>query len=296
LTLTVGLRLDYEQQEVRHTSVTSSPTLGGTVLQSFQYADEQSFHAALPKASLSWSWTRSQFSYASVSRGYKGGGYNQTPNVEADIAGGYDPEYATVYELGHRADLLDRRLSLNTAVYHTDYTNKQVVILESPRFYFENAGRARIRGGEVELQAKAAPGLEIFANLGVIHTEITRYDVPVGTGTDLTGKRLSMAPSYDGYLGLQYRHTTGIFLRPDLQLVGDYAADTDNNIIQAPYRKLGLRVGYEWPQAAVYLWGRNLNDAEYLTRGSTTSFPGAQRLVGVGGEPRTLGASAQFEF
>lgn len=308
LTLTLGLRADLDQETADITSLTKTtlpftpPALapliqGGT----FSYDDERRFHALLPKASLSWSWTKTAFTYGTISRGYRSGGYNNTPFTRRDVEGGYEPEYATVYEVGHRATFLDRRVSLNLAAYHTDYTDKQVVILDTPRYYFANIGRVAIDGGEAELNTRPMTGLDVFANIGVVHSRIAEYGGPTvgAAGTplpDLTGNQLAMAPSFDAAIGAQWRHPLGIFIRPEIQFTGRYYADNDNNISQDPYQTLALRIGYEWDHAGVYLWGKNLGEAHYLTRGSTTSFAGNEHLVGVAGEPRTVGASAQVEF
>ena len=305
LTLTIGLRADFDREsvDVHSSASTTLPVpqiIGLAQIANFDYEDQRNFHAFLPKASLSWSWSKTSFTYGTISRGYRSGGYNNTPWTKQDVMDGYDPEFATVYEIGHRATFMDRRLSLNVAAYHTDYTNKQSLILDSPNYYFVNAGRVAIDGGEIEITARPSPGLDLFSSLGVVHSRITEYGGPLvgfqGPLADLTGNQLAMAPAFDASIGGQWRHPIGIFIRPEIQFIGRYYADNNNNISQDPHQLLGLRVGYEWDRAGVYLWGKNLGQAHYLTRGSTTSLGGDERLVGVAGAPRTIGASAQVEF
>lgn len=310
LTLTLGLRADLDRETVNATSITRTslppaftPPAISYLVQAgtFTYEDERRFHALLPKASLSWSWTKTAFTYGTLSRGYRSGGYNNTPFTRPDIEGGYEPEYATVYEVGHRATFLDRRISFNVAAYHTDYTDKQVVILDTPRYYFTNIGRVAIDGGEAEFNARPMPGLDIFSSLGIIRSRIVQYGGPLvgATGNalpNLEGNQLAMAPVFDSTIGAQWRHASGLFIRPEIQFVGHYYADNDNNILQDPYQLLSLRIGYEWDQAGIYVWGKNIGEAHYLTRGSTTSFSGNEHLIGVAGEPRSIGGSAQIEF
>ena len=52
--------------------------------------------------------------YASVSTGYKGGGYNSRATIAANI-GPYDDEEVTSYEIGAKSTLLDNRLRVNVA-------------------------------------------------------------------------------------------------------------------------------------------------------------------------------------
>ncbi len=302
LTLTLGLRGDLEFQRATLNQRAVAPALGGAQVAGFDFSDEQRFHAMLPKASLSWSWSKSSFTYATVSRGYRSGGYNDSAQFEQDIDGGFDPEYATVTELGHRAVLFDRRLSISGAIYHTAYTNKQFVILDAPHYYFVNAAEADINGAELEIEGRLGSGIQVFANGSAISSRIKSYDGP-STGTagnplpDLEGNRLPLSSDFTATLGLQWRHTSGLFIRPEVNFVGRYANDIENNIMQDPYQLIGLRLGYEWDRAGVYVWGKNLGQARYLTNGSTTSFKNTpEEFVGVAADPRTVGASAQIEF
>ena len=57
------------------------------------------------------------------------------------------------YEVGEKARFLDRRLTVNASVYYEDWT--QIQLEELPFGYplFDNAGDAKIYGGELELKA-----------------------------------------------------------------------------------------------------------------------------------------------
>ncbi|MEE9279148.1 MAG: TonB-dependent receptor, partial [Myxococcota bacterium] len=70
--------------------------------------------------------------YGSYSRGYKAGGFNLDPNARQLIGGvryqdesQFKPEFADAYELGLKAQLFDRRLTVNSAVFYTQFEDFQ---------------------------------------------------------------------------------------------------------------------------------------------------------------------------
>src|SRR5690606_29347429 len=107
--------------------------------------------------------------YGQISTGFKGGGVNPRPYLEQQAVP-YEQATATSYEVGLKTTLLDRRLRLNTAYYHTKYNDYQGQVsacpdISPPGFPFcsatRNIGDAKIDGFEVEFDARPMPGLSI---------------------------------------------------------------------------------------------------------------------------------------
>jgi len=283
-TLTVGLRVDYAKQTVDY-SYRDNLTAG------FDYAASRSDTLPLPKASVAYAWSDDVLTWLSAARGSTPGGYNMTPASVAEIDGGYDAETAWTYEVGQRVAALDRRVRLSCAAFLTNYQDKQVTVLLPPTMYLiRNAARARITGVESDLSVNVAPGVDVLAGIGALRPVFIEYD----SGTsDLTGNHLPMAPSYDGYLGLQWRDEVGLFMRVDLSAIGSYYADDQNLIDQDAYRLLAAKIGYETTAWSVFLWGRNLSDSVYWTRASATQ---SGQQVAVSGEPRSVGITGLTRF
>ena len=283
-TLTVGLRVDYARQSVDY-------TYRDNLTPGFDYRGSRSDTLPLPKASLSYAWSDDVLTWLSAARGSTPGGYNLTPASVAEIEGGYDAETAWTYEVGQRVAALDRRLRLTCAAFVTNYRDKQVTVLLPPTTYLiRNAANARITGVESDLAVNVAPGVDVLAGIGALRPVFTSYDP--GTN-DLTGNHLPMAPSYDGYFGMQWRGESGLFVRGDLSAIGSYYADDQNLITQDAYRLLSAKVGYEANAWSVYVWGRNLSDSVYWTRASITQ---AGQQVAVSGEPRSVGITGLTRF
>ncbi len=284
-TINLGLRAERSATDVDFTGRDNlSP--------GFDYTDDRSDVELLPKAVLSYAWDDDTLTWLSASRGFKGGGYNLAPASLAEIEGGYDPETAWSYELGQRVATPDRDLRLSFAGFYTDYRDKQVTILEPPQTYLvRNAARATIIGVESDAALRIAPGVDLLAGAGALRATFKEYQAD--PSSDLSGNHLPMAPSYDAYIGTQWRGESGLFARIDLNAVGSYYADDRNEVDQDAYGLLGARIGYEAEHWAVYLWARNLLDAEYITRASVSPTAGA---VAVSGEPQVFGVSASGRF
>ena len=116
--------------------------------------------------------------YGTTATGFKGGGVNPRPFTPGQ-ARGFNPEVLTSYELGFKADLLDRRLRLNGAVFLSDYTDLQIAVLSCPQFdppgtpaqpcaAPQNAGNAEIKGFELETFITPVDGLQIDGSLSHI--------------------------------------------------------------------------------------------------------------------------------
>ena len=163
-----------------------SPELGGSgafnqtgtvIATTSNFEGQRTDTAFTPRASVSFQPNDDHNVYASYSRGFKGGGFDprgqstQAPSQRReDIYDflAFDPETVDSYELGWKANLLDRRLQLATALFRADYKDVQVpgsagctlVIGGVPTQTFcgitTNAGSASFTGVEFEGTAAVA--------------------------------------------------------------------------------------------------------------------------------------------
>src|SRR3546814_8099991 len=63
--------------------------------------------------------------YAMVSRGFKSGGFQDTPSSAIDAATAFDPETAVQYGIGQKSRFFDGRLIWNNTLYWLDYRDLQ---------------------------------------------------------------------------------------------------------------------------------------------------------------------------
>ncbi len=113
--------------------------------------------------------------YGSWNRGVKGGGYNSpvfplSPPLDyTDEFMSYDPEQLDAFEVGFKSTLAEGRVFLNGAAYYYDYKDYQAFQIIGIDTITSNA-EAESYGGELELQASPADGLDVI--LGVAYNDI----------------------------------------------------------------------------------------------------------------------------
>lgn len=246
-----------------------------------------------PRIQLAWRPDAERMLYVSATRGARAGGFSR---LAADPAP-YDPEYLWQYEAGFRSTWFDRRLGLNAALFHIDWTDQQVTqIVGAGQTRTTNAGRSTSQGLEVEAVLYPAEGLEASARLGLIEARYDRY--VNASGQDLSGKRLVNTPSATVGASLQYRRPLdplpfALLLRGDYELVGGHYFDPENRLRQDAFSLLNLRVGLENERVSASLFVRNALDTRYRAYGFTDSFG---HDVAIAGDRRLVGAVLKVKF
>ena len=119
-------------------------------------------------AGIDWQASDEVFVYAKTSGAAKAGGWN----LRAGGLPSFRPEKVKDVELGLKADLFDRRVRFNTALFHTWKSNNQAIVNSfvpgiGVTQFIQNNGKARIYGIENELTVQPYRGLQIAANLSL---------------------------------------------------------------------------------------------------------------------------------
>lgn len=180
--------------------------------QGFTPADEWS--KATWKLGMDWFVNDDSMVYATVSTGYKAGGFN------FGVAGAesYDPEEVTAFEIGSKNRFANDRVQLNATAFYYDYTDLQVFQVVDRTIIVRNAAEATIYGAELELIAMATDALQFDASLGLLNTEYNDFILPSNlfldptgapTNVDVSGNNLINAPEKSGHIGAQYTFSLG---------------------------------------------------------------------------------------
>ncbi|QOV96003.1 TonB-dependent receptor [Novosphingobium sp. ES2-1] len=104
-----------------------------------------------------WRPTEQTTLFAKVATGYVSGG------ILSGIP--YRPENLTSYELGAKTQFLDNKVRLNVAAYYNDYKDLQTQNFINGRQFFDNAGKAKIKGFEAELDVVPVAGLNLSGSV-----------------------------------------------------------------------------------------------------------------------------------
>jgi outer membrane receptor protein involved in Fe transport len=275
-----------------------------------RYADNAGFdfHPANNLWGASVSVTRTladaQNAYATVSRGYKAGGFNLTQFVLPNQAE-FSPESLWSFELGYKAELLEHALRINTDVFYMKRRSLQVKTSEQldpydPNTFVMFTGNADSGfnyGLESDLQWQATQTLTFGVSLGLLQT---RYHGFVQGGEVLPDRALPNAPSWQAAINATYHDPRGPFARIDVTGMGSYYFDLPPNwTTSKPYGLVNGRIGWQVERWAASLWGRNLLDKKYAVRGfyfSDIPQDPTSRLYTQLGDPRAWGVDLSYSF
>jgi outer membrane receptor protein involved in Fe transport len=151
-----------------------------------------------PKFNLSFTPSPDLTLYATAAKGFRPGGGNEivptSGTVEGDACAAslaslgktsnpstYGPDSLWNYELGEKARFLDDRLTINSAIYYEDWNHIQRdVTLSCGYIYTDNAGKADIYGGEVEVNARVTDELTLNANFAYTDAEYAVTSLEAG--------------------------------------------------------------------------------------------------------------------
>ncbi|MXO65277.1 TonB-dependent receptor [Altererythrobacter endophyticus] len=267
---------------------------------------------------VQYRWTDNLMTYGQISTGFKGGGANQRPFTPSQAIP-HQPETLTAYEVGFKSELFDRMMRLNVSGFINKYddilvsvtTCPEGVIPRNPCALPINAGKATVKGFEVETTIEPVEGLLIDASLAYLdfkYTQMSELAVASGVGLEDEGQ---YAMPWQWSIGAQYQIDLGSVgtLTPRVDVNFDDSFNRNaNNVDAATGGKdifgqidsrtlLNARLTYEtvdgdWMLA---LEAKNLTDKLYYTdvfdnRGSTSVVQGSP------GQPRTFAVSIKRRF
>jgi len=130
-------------------------------------------------------------SYFTISTGFLSGGLSESLDLDGNIPE-YDPEEVVNYELGMKLDMLDNTLRVNTAIFYTDYQNRQLTSIGinpetgSIASRTINAKESSITGLEVETTWLPLDNLELTFNYAYNHGEIQEFEDKTIVGANET--------------------------------------------------------------------------------------------------------------
>jgi iron complex outermembrane receptor protein len=187
--LTAGLR--YSEDE-KSTDVSRKEFAG----QLEDFSNQDSWSKLTWKLGTDWQVTRDNMVYASVSTGFKSGGFLQQKDAES-----YDEEEILAWEFGSKNRFFEDRLQANITAYSYEYTDMQLRTIRELTSVVTNAGESEIKGIELELLARPIENLELSAALAYTDAKFVTYfdddpldDIPKTSPLDLSGNDLARSP------------------------------------------------------------------------------------------------------
>lgn len=313
--LTLGVRYTIEKRKINGGVIvngTDDPNRRGGLSQTFK---EPTWRVALDHR-----FTPDVLAYGSVSRGFNAGLYNgnsvagfrtetQNPRVR--------PEFLTAYEIGTKADLLDRHLRINLSGFYYDYKDLQQQIYDAGAVVTINAASAQIKGIDLDVIVRPINSLTLSVSGTYLDTKYKSYPAapnyvvnPNGSITagiaasgipgslNAAGKKIVNAPEWSWTASASHVLETSM---------GSFTTSANLNYrgktFSDPLNRFALPTRYvldateRWTDADgrffVSVWAKNLLDKQYDYAINILTPTG---LVGNPAPPRTYGATIGFEF
>jgi len=280
----------------------------------FAQRGQDSFSNTSWLLSANWRFSDDVMGFVRVSTGYKAGGFS--PRSATLVQ--FEPEEATAYEVGVKAEWFDRRLRTNLSLFQTDYKDLQVQQFASgtggASSNTANAAEATFKGFELEVVALLAEGLIVDASYGYVDPEYDRYDFrdPLTNQVSNVGPiaRFSNVARNSLHLGAEYsfvvtgnsrlaarvdwfdRSQRYFFPLDFVNIFNEQVKDPGTENLRARLALSDMPLGGGTWEVA--LWGDNLTDHENVGYG--IDFGG----LGFGGryytEPRRYGVDVKVRF
>lgn len=271
-----GLRYSTDDKTYRISNLRSTVPIRSNGL--FNVRAQKDWSATTWRIGANYKLAADHMLYGVISRGYKSGGFQDTPASATDAGTAFDPEYATQYEIGQKSRFLDGRMTWNNTLFWMDYTNLQTSQLIGLVSRTTNAGQATIKGYETALSLSPGGGFDLDASYAFTDA---KFDVFFEGADDLSGNRISRTPRHKLVLSPSYRRALangGAFkVAVDYRYESFIYDDNSNNNLEVrePTEFVDARVIFTAPEDhwSLTLWGKNLTDE--LTRTHQTTFLGA---------------------
>jgi len=277
--------------------------------------NEPTYHAGTGRVVLDFQPDGQNLIYATLSRGYKPGGWTPDIGGPPTPTNVYKAEYVVNTELGWKATMLDSHLRTAIDVFHMNFQNYQATVATDPNnpatSVTTNVEGTKIKGLEAQVQALMGPvtlegGLSLldakYGNLAIFETPgIIGPNNPAAPSLiNLNGREVDYAPKVSGNLGASYTVDVGQGkLVPRLDW--SYQGRQWTSFFEAPWQQipsrelLDFRIAYD-PKPAWRFEGyvTNITNKLYAVgiNGSSIPYIGSYYF----GPPRLYGVSAAYSF
>lgn len=300
---TAGLRLDYERANLNYRS---SCDTGYDIMHLLPNGYKEYFNTVnididdtgkfkrqyftwMPKVSVLYNLPGNSGNvYATVTKGYKSGGFNTQMfsevlqqrlmrimgignEYDVNSVVGYKPEYSWNYEIGAHLATSDAKLTVDVSLFYIDCRDQQLTMFppgSTTGRIMTNAGKTSSMGGELSLSYLPSEHWHFNGSYGYTNARFREFFNGV---ENYKGKVVPYAPQNTVFL--QALYSCKVNFIADCKLICDINMkgtgkifwNESNSLYQKFYTQLGASVMAESKNWSIQLWGKNLTNTVYHT-------------------------------
>lgn len=278
-----------------------------------RYSDSAKFSKPTIRAGYRWEIASGINNYFTYSQGYKSGGYNEQA-MSATSALPFREETADSFELGFKTETADRKLRVNLAAFYVKYNDLQrdavvpfvdpITGLPGQETRTTNAGKAHVKGIELEISSAPTTGLTLGAAVGWQKAKYDEFITDVngdGVNDDASYLKLRNTPKWTASANAHYEFPPMDWGVVSVNADINYQAEYESTTLNAPFTQgqertlVGASIG--WTDAneryRVSVYGRNLLNEVY--RVSANSVAGLFNFTNYA-PPRSFGIEGSVKF
>lgn len=260
--------------------------------------------------------------YVQYARGYRSSAINGGALFNPADINVSEPEYLDSYEGGLKAQLFDRKLTLNSSAFFYSYKNQQFInTVTIGQSNVVNAGEAQLYGLEIEAVAQITPEFTVRAGGSLLHAEYEELflsavcgarQVTLGACTagqagqlisqNLAGKRLIEAPETSFNVAADYTlplsGDANLLFHIDGNFVDEqyYTPVNDPLSLLPSYWEWNARIAYQRGPLEFGVWGKNLGDNDVPGGETGPDFTTFLQIFRTPVYPRRYGVELSYRF
>ena len=294
LSLTAGVRLDAESAKLNYNYYMVAK--GNSKLMD-DFTNTLNYNQISPKLSLQYKINGYGQLYATVTKGYKAGGFNSS--FVTDDESSFKPEHSWNYEAGTKFSLAENRVVGSFAAFYIDWRDQQVyqLISTGTGSLLKNAARSYSKGIEVSLNYRPINYLNLGVDYGYTAAHFLEY--VASNGSDYSGNRLPYVPQNTLSLKGDYtlyikgaRFLDSINFSAQYNGVGDIYWSDANALSQKYYSLVNSRIALTCNNFTISLWAKNITNTKY----NAFYFEALGNSYVQEGRPFTLGVDLEINF
>lgn len=223
LTITTGLRYDYVKYDYDN-----KLSVGNFGIWKRPNDRTDSFNHLSPKFGLVYKINKENSIFGRYAHGFRIPQAGSLYELKKDYQEtGLNPEKADSFEIGYKANFINKGILLNISAYYMEVKDKIITVRENSVSYRTNAGKTRHKGIEIGGEYLISEDFKLRGSYSISKHEYVSFK----TGNkDYSGKEMSMAPRNLANIRLIYnpffeKKLTAEF---EYQHVGSYYMDDEN--------------------------------------------------------------------